>query len=131
MRPTSKHSKRRCDPPWEQRYAQDLMVQLRKTPPEQIENISYFPYELWERLRHTGVLDKDLLVGHLPRNSRAARKAREWEWGFYKYLCPPWVPWVIYAMDRQHKGLFEHSKNRRRKGDLFGALVPEERAEAE
>jgi hypothetical protein len=115
----------------DQRYARELLAQFHKTPPELVKDIRAFPAWRWEKLRYNGVLVKDLVVGHLPRNSRPARRAREWEWGFYQYRCPRWVPWVIYVKEHQHKGLFQRLAKRRPKGRLFDDLAPETRAEAE
>jgi len=42
---------------WEQLYARNLMVQLRKTLPERMEHISFFQHWLWDKLWHNGVLE--------------------------------------------------------------------------
>jgi len=118
--------------PWEQVYARELLAQFRKTPPGLVKNIDQFPFELWDKLRHNGVRVKDLAVGHLPRDSRPARRAREWQWELYKYSCPTWVPWFIYITERQYSGLFERQRQRRPTGSSpFADLPPARRAEAE
>src|ERR1043166_491921 len=85
--------------PWEQQYAQELVREFRKTSPELVKNLCQFPPWLWDKLRHNGVLVKDLVVGHLPHDSRASRRVREWQWELYKYSCPTWVPWLIYITE--------------------------------
>jgi hypothetical protein len=118
--------------PWEQQYARELLAQFRQTPPELVKDIRLFPPELWDRLRHNGVRVKDLAVGHLPHDSRRARRAREWQWEVYKYSCPTWVPWFIYIRERQYSGLFQRKRQRVPTGSsLFADLPPARRAEAE
>src|SRR5712671_259049 len=118
--------------PWEQLYARKLRAQFRKTPPELVKDISMFPPALWDKLRFKGARVKDLAVGHLPTDSRLARRAREWEWGVYKYSRPNWFPWYIYITERQYSGLFQRTRQRRPTGSpLFDDLSPDVRAEAE
>jgi len=122
----------RTFPCWEQLYARELTVQFRKTPPELVKNVDQFPPWLWDKLRHNGVRVKDLVVGHLPNDSRPARRAREWEWGLFKYSCPNWFPWYIYITERQYSGLFERTRQRRPSGSpLFDDLSRDVRADAE
>jgi len=64
---------------WEQLYARELRAQFRKVSPELVKDISMFPPALWDKLRCNGVRVKDLVVGHLPTDSRPARRAREWQ----------------------------------------------------
>src|SRR5262249_3158845 len=47
----------------EQRYARESLAQFRKTPPELVKDIRPFLAYLWDKLRHNGVLVKDLMVG--------------------------------------------------------------------
>ena len=118
--------------PWEELYARKLLIEFRKTPPELVKNICQFPPWLWDKLRHNGARVKDLVVGHLPRNSRPARRMRNWQWELYKYSCPTWVPWFIYITERQYSGLFERKRQRVPTGSSpFADLPPARRAEAE
>jgi hypothetical protein len=54
------------------------MVQLRKTSPERMEHISFFPHWLWDKLRHNGVTRRltrnapGRSAGGLPENGNAA-----------------------------------------------------------
>jgi hypothetical protein len=118
--------------PWEQLYARELLAQFRQTPPELVRNVNPFPPWLWDKLRFKGVRIKDQVVGHLPRDSRPARRARAWQWELYKYSCPPWVPWFIYITERQYSGLFQRKRQRVPTGSSpFADLPPARRAEAE
>jgi len=77
--------KRECRTlPWEQLYARKLLIQFRKTSPELVKNVDQFPPRLWDTLRYNGVRVKGRAVGHLPTDSRLARRARNWQWGLYK-----------------------------------------------
>jgi len=118
--------------PWEELYARKLLIEFRKTPPELVKDVHPFPPWLWDKLRHNGARVKDLAVGHLPHDSRAARRVREWQWELYKYSCPTWVPWFIYIAERQYSGLFQRKRQRVPTGSSFFAdLPPARRAEAE
>jgi hypothetical protein len=70
---------------------------------------------------------KDLAVGHLSTTSRPARRAREWQWGLYKYSCPNWVPWFIYITERQYSGLFQRKRQTVPTGSSLFADLPSAR----
>jgi hypothetical protein len=97
---------------WEQVYARELLARLRNTPAEQMKDVYPFPAWLWEKLRHNGRRLKDQVVGHLPHDSRNARRLRAWQWEIDKASCPNWVPWVLYIQERQYTGLFGRTRQR-------------------
>jgi hypothetical protein len=118
--------------PWEQVYARELLARLHENPPELVKEIRPFPPWLWDKLRYNGVRIKDQVVGHLPRDSRPARRARAWQWERYKASCPNWVPWFLYIQERQWTGLFARRRQRVPAGNSpFADLPPARRAEAE
>jgi len=121
---------KKCDLPWEQWYAQCVRTHARSLTPEQLKLIGPFPEDLWDKLRYKGARLKDQVMTDVLRSGVAATRRRRSRWEWFKWHCPDWVPWVLYAQEPQWPGLYDRKRPRRSKGTLFVDLPPHQRAEA-